>query len=112
VADGILVKALLVAALVAVLLPVCAMPLCGPMDGMVMGGGLSGLLDCPEMYFPGDVPAAVVFQAFALLFAAALVFLAAQMVPLASTSRGFAFSVPRGEPPGPPDDLLRGRLII
>ncbi|MRR11939.1 hypothetical protein EG835_05600 [bacterium] len=77
-----------------------------------MGGGLTELLDCPEMYFPADAPAALTLEVMTLMFIAVFAALAFKMVPLASVSRGFAFSTPLGEPPGPPDDPLRGRLII
>lgn len=105
---GIPLKVLLMTALVLALLPVCAMPLCGPMDGM---GGLSALLQCDEMYYPSDVPGALIVQLLIVLFVAAIITLLV-VVPVSEPARAMAFSSSGTDPPEPPDDPLRGRLIL
>lgn len=105
---GVPLKVLLMTALVLALLPVCAMPLCGPMDGM---GGLSTLLQCDEMYYPSDAPGALIVQLLIVLFVAAVVALMV-VTPPSTPARAMAYSSSGTDPPEPPDDPLRGRLII
>lgn len=107
---GVHLKVLMVTALVLLLLPVCAMPACGPMDGMPMSG-LASLLECEAMYYPSDAPGALIVQMLIVLFVAAIVSLVIA-APESTPARIMAFAGSGTDPPAPPDDPLRGRLII
>ncbi|PKQ29111.1 MAG: hypothetical protein CVT60_07035 [Actinobacteria bacterium HGW-Actinobacteria-10] len=107
---GVHLKVLLATALILLLLPVCAMPACGAMDGMPMSG-LSSLLGCDAMYYPSDAPGALIVQLLIVLFVAAIISLVVG-VPEPTPARAMSFARSGTDPPAPPDDPLRGRLII
>lgn len=99
-------------AIVVVLIPMCMMALCGPVgDGHHMGmSGLASLVNCDHMYFPSDAASGVLAQFLVMMFAVA-VFAAYFMAP-AMAQRPSWTLVTVDEPPRPPDDPLRGRLLI